>query len=201
MLCALLFVNPALGDDLDDELRLIFSAQSDVSSMQSAFVQTKNLSLFDETIESTGTIVIEKPGFYCWTYESPERSIFYIDGKRTGFYLPETGERDEVDLDKSSGLASIIQSITSIITGNLESSTLTDFEVSRTSSFNGFPAYVFTPRTEELQSLFERVTIRFDEHNKLARDLQILENNGDTTDMTFENWLTNIPVDRSMLLN
>lgn len=200
MLFALLYLNSAIASDIEDELRLIFSTQSGVNSMQSVFIQTKNLSLFDETIESTGSIVIEKPDFYCWTYETPERSIFYIDGKRTGSYLPETGERDEVDLDNRRGLASIIQSITSIITGNLESSAFSDFEVTRTSSFNGLPAYVFRPRTEELQSLFEQVTIRFDEHSKLARDLQILENNGDTTHMVFENWLTNVPVDRSVLL-
>lgn len=191
---------PVFAAAVADDLQAIFSAQAGIKSMESAFVQTKTLSLFDETVEASGTITIEKPDFYCWTYTSPEHSIFYVDGQRTGSYQPDSGARDEIDLENKAGLATIIQSITAIITGNLETTATSDFEVTQDTSGDGMPAYTFRPQTEELQSLFEQVIIRFDEHSKLARELEIVEQNGDSTHMAFKDWRINIPVDRSGLL-
>lgn len=190
----------SIGSEVDDGLAEIVAAQSEITSLKASFAQTKNLSLFDETIEASGTVVIEKPDFYCWTYEKPERSVFYVDGMRTGSYEPKSGERKEVALDNKIGLATIIQSLTSIITGNLESTSNSDFDISQNPTSDGLLSYTFRPHAETLQSLFEQVTIRFDHQTKLARDLEILEQNGDTSQMRFDDWQTNVPVDRSGLL-
>lgn len=178
------------------ELREIIAAQDTITTLEAAFAQTKVLSFFDETIESSGTIAIEKPDFYCWIYEEPERRVFYVDGLRTGSLEP-SGHREEVALDTKIGLAAIIRSVTSIITGNLGDATEADYEVSRNESTAGIRSYTFYPRTEELRPLFKYVTIRFDERSKLARDLEIVEPNGDVTRMEFEDWRVNTPVDRS----
>ncbi|MDX2446796.1 MAG: outer membrane lipoprotein carrier protein LolA [Desulfobacterales bacterium] len=190
----------SIGSELDDGLAEIIAAQSEITSLKTSFVQTKNLSLFDETIEASGTVVIEKPDFYCWTYEKPERSVFYVDGMRTGSYEPKSGERKEVALDNKIGLATIIQSLTSIITGNLESTSNSDFDISQNPTSDKLLSYTFRPHAETLQSLFKQVTIRFDQQTKLARDLEILEQNGDTSQMQFDDWRTNVPVDRAGLL-
>jgi outer membrane lipoprotein-sorting protein len=199
-LLAMVFSNSSIADDGDNELEKIFAAQSAIESSQSAFVQTRKLSLFDETIVAKGTIFIEKPDFYCWVYEEPERSIFFVDGVRTGSYVPGSDERDEVSLESRIGLAAIIRSVTSIVTGNLEDATRSDYEISRNPTTGELLSYSFHPRTQELQSLFERVTIRFDLLTLLARDLLIEEQNGDTTQIEFEGWHINIPIDRAGLL-
>jgi outer membrane lipoprotein-sorting protein len=190
----------SIGSGIDDGLNAIIAAQSEIKSLKASFVQTKMLSIFDETIEASGTIVIEKPDFYCWTYEQPERSVFYVDGMRTGSFEPNSGERKEVALDSKIGLATIIQSLTSIITGNLESTTNSDFDISKNPPSNDLLSYTFRPRAETLQSLFRQVTIRFDRRTKLAKDLEILEQNGDTSQMQFNDWQIDVPVDRSGLL-
>lgn len=200
LLCALLFSTGVSAGEVEQELQAIFETQSAIHSMESAFVQTKSLSLFGETITSSGTIVIEKPDFYCWTYETPERSIFYVDGNLSGSFEPASGVREELDLGDRAGLAAIIQSVTAIITGKLDNTTQSDFAVSRVSSAEGQSAFAFSPRTEELQTLFRQVIIQFDEKRMLARELQIVEHNGDTTHMTFSDWRTNVAVDRSRLL-
>lgn len=200
LLFTLLFTISASAGDVDRQLRAIFETQSAARSMQSAFVQTRHLSLFDETITSSGTIVIEKPDFYCWSYEIPEPAIFYVDGDRSGSYDPVEGMREELDLDNRAGLAAIIQAVTAIITGNLQVATRSDFDVSRLSAAEGQIAFTFKPRTAELQALFGEVIIRFDATSKLARELRIVEHNGDTTHMAFENWRTNVAVDRPGLL-
>jgi len=199
-LFVMVFLNSSIADDGDNELEKIFAAQSAIESSQSVFVQTRKLSLFDETIVARGTIFIEKPDFYCWVYEEPERSIFFVDGVRTGSYVPGSDERDEVSLESRIGLAAIIRSVTSIVTGNLEDATRSDYEISRNPTTGELLSYSFHPRTQELQSLFERVTIRFDLLTLLARDLLIEEQNGDTTQIAFEGWHINIPIDRAGLL-
>jgi outer membrane lipoprotein-sorting protein len=199
-LLAMVFSNGSIADDGDNELEKIFAAQSAIESSRSVFVQTRKLSLFDETIVASGTIFIEKPDFYCWVYEEPERSIFFVDGLRTGSWVPGSDERDEVNLESRIGLAAIIRSVTAIVTGNLEDATRSDYEISRNPTTGELLSYSFRPRTQELQSLFERVTIRFDVVTLLARDLLIEEQNGDTTQIEFEGWHINIPIDRAGLL-
>ena len=199
-LFAVLFSNAAIAAEGDDDLETIFAAQAAIRSLQSVFVQTKQLSLFEEAIVSRGTIIIEKPDFYCWTYEEPEQSVFYVDGMSTGSYQPGSGERDEVGMESRIGLAAIIRSVTSIVSGSLEEATRSDYEISRNAPTPGLLSYTFHPRTQELQSLFERVTIRFDPQTKLALDLLIEEQNGDSTHIEFESWQINIPVDRARLL-
>jgi outer membrane lipoprotein carrier protein len=180
-----------------DGLQEIIDAQREIRSMQASFSQTKVLSLFDDTIESSGTLVIDKPDFYRWAYDRPERKIFYVDGMKTGTLEPDTGERDEVELDSRIGLATIIRSVTSIITGNLEQTTELDYEITKNPSKGGVRSYTFRPRSDELQPLFDQITIRFDNKTKLAQDLEIEEPNGDITRMTFTDWRTNVAVDRS----
>jgi outer membrane lipoprotein-sorting protein len=194
------FSNLAIAADGDDELEAIFAAQAAIQSLQSVFVQTKQLSLFDETIVARGTIIIDKPDFYCWIYEEPERSVFYVDGMRTGSYQPGSGEREEVGMESRIGLAAIIRSVTAIVSGNLGEATRSEYEISRNAPATGLLSYTFHPRTQELQSLFEQVTIRFDPRTRLARDLLIEEQNGDSTQIEFESWQINIPVDRAGLL-
>jgi outer membrane lipoprotein carrier protein len=201
MLCVIAFSNGATAGDVDRDLQSIISAQSAINSLQSDFVQTKKLSLFDDTMVASGTIVIDKPDFYCWTYQEPEQSVFYVDGMRTGSYVPGSGQRDEVSMESRIGLAAIIRSVTSIVSGNLEAVTRSDYEISRNASSGGFLSYTFLPRTPELQSLFERVTIRFDLLTMLARDLLIEEHNGDSTQIEFGGWHIDIPVDRAGLLH
>jgi outer membrane lipoprotein-sorting protein len=199
-LCVMVFLNSSIADDGDDELEKIFAAQSAIESSRSVFVQTRKLSLFDDTIVARGTIFIEKPDFYCWVYEEPERSIFFVDGMRTGSRVPGSDERDEVSLESRIGLAAIIRSVTSIVTGNLEDASRSDYEISRNPTTGELLSYSFHPRTQELQSLFERVTIRFDPVTLLARDLLIEEPSGDSTQIEFEGWHINIPIDRAVLL-
>lgn len=190
----------SIGSDINDGLAEIVAAQSKITSLKTSFVQTKNLSLFDETIEASGTVVIEKPDFYCWTYEQPERSVFYVDGMRTGSFEPKSGERKEVALDSKIGLATIMQSLTSIITGNLQSASNSDFDIAQNPTSDELLSYTFYPRAETLKLLFKQVTIRFDLQTKLALDLEILEQNGDTSQMQFDDWQTNFTVDRLSLL-
>lgn len=189
------------SQELDEALQQIVDTQSGISSMTTTFRQSKRLSLFDETFESSGTIVIEKPDFYCWLYSEPEQSVFYLDDKRSGTWDPVSGTRDEVALGQRKGLASIIKSLTSMITGNLTESYRSDFEVRRNASTDGSLTYTFRPQADSFQTSFKKVTIHFDPHTKLARNLELLEQNGDVTTMAFDPWQLNMPVDRNKLIN
>ena len=185
------------GPDLG--LQQIVKAQAGIHTLEGRFTQTKTLSLFDETIVSEGTIVIEKPDFYCWIYGEPEPRLFYVDGRRSGTFEPESGTRNEVNLD-STGLTSLIQSVSSIISGSLQPSALSEYEVVRQAATDDFVTYTFTPLTEQGESLFQQVTIGFDPRTGLARDLEITESNGDRSVMTFDDWQRNVAVDRTQLL-
>lgn len=197
MACAAPLGAPATGTDAG--LEQIVIAQAGIRSLKGRFTQTKTLSLFDETIVTRGTIIIEKPDFYCWIYGEPEPRVFYVDGRRTGTVEPGSGARKEVDLE-STGLATLIQSISSIISGSLQPSALSEYDVVRQASQGEVLSYTFTPLSEQGESLFQQVTIGFDPRTGLARNLEISESNGDRSVMTFDDWRSNVTVDRSQLL-
>ena len=128
-----------------DDFQKIIAAQEGIKSLEASFVQTKALSLFEETIESRGCVVIEKPGFYCWSYKEPEKRIFYVDGTRTGSLVPATGEREEVDLRNKTGLAAIIKSVTSIMTGSVSDSMTEDYDIIRNNASQDVYGFTFSP--------------------------------------------------------
>jgi len=196
----LLAVSGAAAAGEGSALQDIVDTQTGIRSLETRFEQAKTLSLFDETIVTTGTIVVEKPDFYCWIYDEPDRTVFYVDGLRSGSFDPVSGVREEVELDSRKGLASILRSVTSIITGNLDPSTQSDYEISQIHSEDGNLLYTFHPRSAEIQDLFEQVTIRFDQDTGLARELEFVEPNGDYSHMKFDDWQINTEVDRAALL-
>ena len=183
----------------DEGLARVVAAQAGIRSLEGRFTQTKTLSLFDETLQTAGTIVIEKPDFYCWIYDEPERRVFYVDGAHAGSVEPGSGERAEAALE-SAGLAAAIQSVTSIVSGNLDASALGDYDVVARPTADDELRYTFVPRTEGARSLFTQVTISFDPQTGLAREMELVENNGDRSVMAFADWRSNVPVDRSKLL-
>jgi len=189
----------AMQGEPDEGLARVVAAQAGIRTLEGRFTQTKTLSLFDETLVTEGTIVIEKPDFYCWVYDEPERRVFYVDGAHTGTVEPGSGERAEVELD-SAGLVAAIQSITSIVSGNLDESALQDYDVVARPTADEELRYTFAPRTAEARSLFAQVTISFDPQTGLARELELVENNGDRSVLAFDDWRSNVPVDRSQLL-
>jgi len=189
----------ASTEDLD--LQQIFATQTEILSLQSDFIQTKTLSFFEDALVSSGAIFIEKPDFYCWVYSQPEQSVFYVEGLRAGSFNPETQVRQESGLNNSLGLAGIIQSLTPLLSGNLDEASQLEYHISKNPPTEDLLSYTFQPRKQKLQSLFERVTIRFDKNTRLARDLTIEEENGDSTLVEFAGWRINIPVDRSLLVH
>ena len=189
----------AIQSERDEGLARVVAAQAGIRSLEGRFTQTKTLSLFDETLVTEGTIVIEKPDFYCWIYDEPERRVFYVNGAHTGSVEPGSGESSVVKLD-SAGLVAAIQSITSIVSGNLDESVLQDYDVVARPTADEELRYSFAPRTEEARSLFAQVTISFDPQTGFARELELVENNGDRSVMAFAGWRSNVPVDRSQLL-
>jgi len=194
-----MFQATALGTSMDQGLEQVVAAQSRIQSLRGRFTQTKTLSLFDETVVTSGTIVIDKPDFYCWIYDEPERRMFYLDGAHTGTLEPGTGVGSEVELD-SAGLLSVVHSLTSIVSGNLDEAALQDYEIMSEPTTDQALRYTFLPRSEESRSLFAQVTIDFDQRSGLARSLEVVENNGDRSVMAFADWRSNVAVDRTQLL-
>jgi outer membrane lipoprotein-sorting protein len=189
----------AMGADTDPGLERIVAAQTDVRSLEGRFRQTKTLSLFDETIETSGTIVIEKPDFYCWIYDAPERRVFFVDGTRTGSVEPGSGTESAIALD-GTALADVIQSVTALISGNLQNSDLGNYEIVPKPSTDDALSYAFVPQSADAQALFEEVTISFDPRTGLARRLEIVESNGDRSVMAFDDWHDNVAVNRAELV-
>ncbi len=74
----------------DSVLRALEISGRKLETMQATFVETKRLTLLDETEESTGEVLLEVPGRLRWNYKQPSESVMVIKDGRFARYFPRT---------------------------------------------------------------------------------------------------------------
>jgi outer membrane lipoprotein carrier protein len=88
----ILFFGVSLGaqaGEATDRLKAFFDEQG---AMRAHFVQTVQGAAFDQPEESSGVLMMQRPGRFRWDYEKPYKQEIVADGKRLWIY--------DVDLDQ-----------------------------------------------------------------------------------------------------
>jgi len=92
------------GPDASAVLKSLETAGRSLKTMKADFVETKVLSILNETQETRGTVLLQVPGRLRWDYTSPQPGVMMLKDGRFERYVPQTkqvfrGEaRGEADL-------------------------------------------------------------------------------------------------------
>lgn len=125
-----------------------------IVSIQADFVQTKYSALFCEPQVSTGNMIYRSPDYLKWTYSTPEKVVWEMDGNR-------------------SNVNPQVQKLLRMIMASIAGQNAENTRIQR-----------------ETKRLFRSVNVIMNEDIQVARRVEMVEKNGDTTIIEFKNVVT-----------
>ena len=125
-----------------------------IVSIQADFVQTKHSTLFCEPQVSTGHMIYRSPDYLKWTYSTPEKVVWEMDGNRSNVNLQ-------------------VQKLLRMIMASIAEQNAENTRIQR-----------------ETKRLFRSVNVIMNEDIQVARRVEMVEKNGDTTIIEFKNVVT-----------
>lgn len=193
LLLVIVWSCPVLAQDAaaDATLERIQNAAEHVQTIQSEFVQIKKLSVFASELRSRGMMVLEKPDRLRWEYLEPSVSGFIVDGENAIRWseLSPAPERFAIDDDMAAKIvAEQLLAWASVDLERLQGA----FEISVEQA--NPPVLKLTPRSERLAGYLQEITITFSEELSIVHQVRIVERDGDSTLLQFENVVVNEPL-------
>lgn len=176
-------VNTAAEEDIHAVLGRLEAKAVQVNSMESNFVQTKKLAMFDKPLILKGKIFLKKPGQFAWHQIEPIRYSLVIKGNSVRQWDGETGRVQEVSVTDNPSFSVAVKQMTEwfsgTYTGLLKDYTATILKQS--------PLVLeFVPRQNSATSnLLKKVEVVFREDERYVREIYIEEKNGDTSRLKF----------------
>ncbi len=168
-------------------LKNLEKATSQITSIQSDFIQEKKLDFIDETIISKGKFVFQKDNKIRWEYTSPfEYLIIMNDGK---IYINDGNRANEFDANSNK----LFQQINYIIAGSIQGTLLNDETLFSREYFENEEFYYvrLTPLSSGIRDFLTDIYLYFDKNDYSVSKLKMVEQSDDYTIIKFSNKIFN----------
>ena len=169
-------------------IAVINSTAASIRTIQCGFVQTKSLSFLSGKMTSYGSMNYNNRGKLRWEYTSPYKYTFIINGDKV--YTKSAKKTNTIDIRSSRLFQGIAQVMINSITGKSISSNK-DFTVDMYTSGNEWIAYL-TPIKKDMKKMFKSIRLHFDYSRGIVSSVDMIEKNGDTTEITLTGVKTNV---------
>lgn len=169
--------------EMDTILTALQEKMSKVSTIQTDFIQEKNLALFKQKLILKGKIFIQKPRMLSWRVFTPMRYCLVINGNNISQWDEDTNRVQSVSLAKNPSFQVAIQQMQNWFSGTYKSMQ-GDYQISLISQQ---PLKLeFIPKEKSLAANFiQRVTVLFQDDRQYIKEIDILEKSGDSTLLAF----------------
>lgn len=168
------------------EKKLAQVAQN-TTSLQSAFVQTKHLSVLSADIQSEGSLVYKAPNSLHWAYNAPlNYRIVLHQGQVT---IDDDGRVQTYDLSSNPTFQKVNEMIMSSVKGELLIDE-TEYRYEFKESKQQYLVELF-PKQKKVQEFMASIQVYFSKKDYVVERLKLLEQSGDYTVLDFKNKTTN----------
>jgi outer membrane lipoprotein-sorting protein len=177
------------GDPLDGVLRRLEKAMGGLSSVDTAFVQEKEMAVFKTKLKITGHVYLVKPDKFAWHVETPMRLRMVMVGDRMAQWDAESGEVQRVNLGKHPAFQAAANQMRGWLDGDYRK-LLDEYGVRIA---GGDPLTLeFTPlESSGVGEYLQRVSVTFRDDEKYIQSIRIVESNGDSTLLRFTDTVLN----------
>ena len=171
--------------NIDVVLGNLQEKMSKVLTLQTDFIQEKNLALFKQKLTLKGKIFIQKPGMLSWRVFTPLRYSLVINGSQISQWDQDSNQVQTVSLAKNPSFQVAIQQMQNWFSGSYKSMQ-GDYQISLISKQ---PLKLeFIPKDKSISANFiQRVTVLFQDNQQYIQEINILEKNADSTLLVFIN--------------
>lgn len=173
--------------------RLNVAAQQ-VQTLQSDFVQEKFLSMFDETLNSTGKFYYQKPDQLRWELLEPVGSGFVIKGDKGQRWHERIEGSESFKLDQDPAMALIAEQLFAWAKADLKWIEK-NYQLSVLSEQ---PIQLQLVPLENAAHFLSHLVITFDEKDRYVVAVEIHESDGDMTRINFNNSVVNSEIDNTV---
>jgi outer membrane lipoprotein-sorting protein len=162
-------------------------------TLKTDFVQEKNLAIFKRKILMRGRIYLQKPDTIAWHVDTPVKYSVVITDKAIRQWDEDTDQVQEIPLSKNPMFKLVLTQLTTWFSGNY-GTLLNDYTVK---VLQQHPyVFEFVPKeTNVSRKIVKSITITFREDEKYLERILIREMSGDSTTITFEKTLIDVPID------
>jgi outer membrane lipoprotein-sorting protein len=170
---------------IDAVLTTLQERMSSVKTIQTDFIQEKNLAIFKQKLILKGKIFIQKPGMLSWRVFTPMRYSLVISNSNISQWDQDSNQVQSVSLVNNPSFQVAIQQMQNWFSGTYKTMQ-GDYQISLISQQ---PLKLeFIPKEKSAAANFiQRVTVLFQDDQQYIKELDILEKSGDSTLLEFIN--------------
>jgi len=199
--CVLMnFVSPVMSKEIAKNVKeclmSIENKMSGVKTVQTKFIQTKKLALFNQQIVIEGSLSLKKPSMFAWHIDSPLRQAIILKDKIIKQWDEDTNKIQTIYLSKDSSFSIATEQMNVWVSGAyLSLIDEYDIEIIQVDPMQ----IKFTPfKTTMTYSIIDNITVLFQKDEKYIEEIIIKERDGDAMSLTFFDTVINIDLDPSV---
>jgi outer membrane lipoprotein-sorting protein len=162
-------------------------------TIQSDFVQVKNMALLEEKIKSKGKFYYKKEDKVRIEYTSPFSYLMVMNGNQ--LMVKDEQKTSKINTKNSKMMQSVNRIMIDCMRGTVFQNT--DFKVTAYESGNGYLLSML-PATDAMKKMFKQIDVYMDKKTMDVSRLTMTELGGDYTDMNFTNTKHNTPLDEML---
>ncbi len=167
-------------ENMDAMVELINTNALKTESIQSEFIQKKQLEFLDETIVSRGKFWFRKENSLRWVYETPfEYAIIIHNGK---FHIKDGEQVTSYDIESNMVFREINDLILGMVQGNVANQD--KFKLAAYENRNQFLIRL-VPRDPDMKRVISEMEVYFDKDDLMVSEIVMNEGENDRTVITF----------------
>jgi outer membrane lipoprotein-sorting protein len=173
----------------------IESMSKATNSIESDFVQEKNLSILSEKIISKGHFVFKKDNLLRWEYQSPSKYLIVINKEKV--MIKDEKKTNKYDMNSNKVFKEINDIMLSCVQGTIFKS-----NKFKTSYYENerFYKLELIPQVKNMKETFKKINLYFDKNVTSVAKLEMVEVNEDYTTLDFSNKKINAPIAESLFI-
>lgn len=185
LLLCLLTARPVDAESLDEFLVRVERYSAGTRSFICDFRQERTLAIFAKPVVFSGKLYLSRPDRLRWEFTKPIASLLILDGK-TGRRCGEGTPGSEFNLEQDPVMRLVAGQMRTWTGGNYR-----DLQGEFSLELKPGPVLVLKPRQQGLAAFLSRIEVTFDAKSLQPTRVEIHEEGGDRTLISFKNYQLN----------
>ncbi len=164
-------------------------------SIESDFIQEKNLSMLSEKIISKGHFVFKKENLLRWEYSTPSKYLIVINKEKV--VIKDEKKTTKYDMNSNKVFKEINDIMLSCVQGTIFKSN--KFKTSYYEN-DKFYKLELIPQVKNMKETFKKINLYFDKNVTSVAKMEMIESNEDLTSIDFINKKLNAPVAETIFI-
>jgi outer membrane lipoprotein-sorting protein len=167
-----------------------------IESMQTRFIQKKNLSLFSREIELRGVLAMEKPDRFIWRTEFPLKYAILVEKEKLSQWDEDSDQVQTLSYADTPAVKIVVEQMRTWFYG--EYGSLLDQYQAEVLSRQPLVLKLVPGEKSPARGMIRSVTLSFKSDQSYIESILIEEKNGDRSEMLFKDTVLNSKIEPSV---